>query len=68
MSGNSAALVVTSVIKCVVGIALPFTLVRQALKLIPLPPLYWPMVAAFLLTYATLTHLVKTSFVRRWGT
>jgi hypothetical protein len=66
-SRDSGPLIATSVIICVVGIALPFTPVGQALKFTPLPPLYWPIVAAFLLTYATLTHLVKTWFVRRWG-
>jgi magnesium-transporting ATPase (P-type) len=66
-SRASAALIATSVIICVVGIALPFTPVGQALKFTPLPPLYWPIIAVFLLTYATLTHLVKTWFVRRWG-
>ncbi len=66
-SRASGPLIATSVIICVVGIALPFTLVGQALKFTPLPNLYWPIIAAFLLTYATLTHLVKTWFVRRWG-
>ena len=67
-SRASGPLIATSVIICMVGIALPFTFVGQeALKFTPLPDLYWPIIAAFLLTYATLTHLVKTWFVRRWG-
>jgi Mg2+-importing ATPase len=66
-SRASNALIATSLIICVVGIALPFTPVGQALKFTPLPELYWFIIAAFLLTYATLTHLVKTWFVRRWG-
>jgi len=66
-SRASAALIATSVLICVVGIALPFTPVGQALMFTPLPPLYWPIIASFLLSYAILTHLVKTWFVRRWG-
>ena len=66
-SRASAALITTSVLICVVGIALPFTPVGQALKFTPLPPLYWPIIASCLLSYAILTHLVKTWFVRRWG-
>ena len=66
-SRASAALIATSVLICVVGIALPFTPVGQELKFTPLPPLYWPIIASFLLSYAILTHLVKTWFVRRWG-
>jgi hypothetical protein len=30
------------------------------------PPLCWFIIAALLLSYAILTHLVETWFVRRW--
>jgi len=66
-SRASAALIATSAIICAAGVALPFTAVGQALKFTPLPPLYWPILGGFLLTYAILTQLVKTWFVRRWG-
>ena len=67
-SHASPALIATTVIICAIGIALPFTpVVADALKFTPLPPLYWPIIAGFLLSYAILTHLVKTWFVRRWG-
>ncbi|WP_245276335.1 magnesium-translocating P-type ATPase [Methylocapsa aurea] len=66
-SRASPALIATSLIICAIGVALPYTPLGEALKFTPLPPLYWPIVAAFLLSYATLTHLVKTWFVRRWG-
>jgi P-type Mg2+ transporter len=49
-SRASAALIATSVLICVIGIALPFTLVGQALKFTPLPPLYWPIIASCLLS------------------
>jgi Mg2+-importing ATPase len=66
-SRASPALIMTTIIICVVGIALPFTWVGSALGFTPLPGLYWPLVASMLLCYATLTHLVKSWFVRRWG-
>ena len=66
-SRASPALIATTVIVCGVGITLPFTPIGEALKFTPLPPLYWPIIASFLLSYAILTHLVKTWFVRRWG-
>jgi P-type Mg2+ transporter len=66
-SRASPALIATSLIICAIGIALPFTPIGDALKFTPLPPLYWPIIASFLLSYAILTHLVKTWFVRRWG-
>ena len=63
----SNALITTSIIICVVGIALPFTWAGSALGFVPLPWLYWPLVALMLLAYAALTHLVKVWFTRRWG-
>jgi P-type Mg2+ transporter len=66
-SRASPALIATTVVICVVGIALPFTWAGAALGFVPLPGLYWPLVAGMLLSYAILTHLVKARFVRRWG-
>ena len=60
-------MIATTIIICIVGITLPFTWAGAALGFTPLPPLYWPLVAAMLLSYATLTHLTKLWFVRRWG-
>jgi len=66
-SRASPALIATSIIISLVGIALPFTWAGAALGMTPLPRLFWPLVAATLLSYAILTHLVKQWFVRRWG-
>jgi len=66
-SHASPALIATTIIICVIGIALPFTWAGGALGFVPLPWHYWPLVAAMLLCYAVLTHLVKAWFVRRWG-
>jgi P-type Mg2+ transporter len=66
-SRASSALIATSLLISAVGIFLPYTFVGRTLKFTPLPPLYWFIIAAFLLAYATLTHLVKTWFARRWG-
>jgi Mg2+-importing ATPase len=66
-SHASPALIATTVIICTVGMVLPFTWAGSALGFVPLPWQYWPLVAAMLVTYASLTHLVKVWFVRRWG-
>jgi len=66
-SHASPALIATTVIICTIGVTLPFTWAGSALGFVPLPPLYWPLVGAMLLTYATLTHFVKVWFTRRWG-
>ena len=66
-SRASPALIATSLVICIVGIALPFTWFGGSLGFVPLPALYWPAVIAIIGCYAVLTHIVKTWFVRRWG-
>lgn len=66
-SRASAALITTTIIICCIGIALPFTEAGAALGFTPLPWLYWPLLAAMLITYSLLAHCVKVWFVRRWG-
>jgi Mg2+-importing ATPase len=66
-SRASSALIATTIIICIVGITLPFSWAGTALGFTALPPLYWPLLAAMLVGYATLTHLTKIWFVRRWG-
>jgi hypothetical protein len=57
----------TTIIICAIGIALPYTWFGENLGLTTLPHSYWFIVAGMLLTYATLTHLVKTWFIQKWG-
>ena len=64
---SASSLIATTVIICTIGMTLPFTWAGSALGFVPLPPLYWPLVAAMLVTYAVLTHIVKVWFTRRWG-
>jgi P-type Mg2+ transporter len=66
-SRASPALIATTIVVCLTGMVLPFTWAGATLGFTPLPLLYWPLVAAILLAYAILTHLVKAWFVRRWG-
>ena len=67
-SRASGPLIATSLLICVVGIALPnIPWTREALHFTELPQLYWAFITGFLVSYAILTHIVKTWFVRRWG-
>jgi len=66
-SHGSAALITASLIIAAVGISIPFTWLGTFLGFIPLPPTYWPGLFLILLSYAVLTHLTKTWFVRRFG-
>jgi Mg2+-importing ATPase len=66
-SRASLALTLTTLAVCAIGIALPLTPLGRTLGFVPLPALFWPIVASFLLSYAVLTTLVKSWFIRRWG-
>ena len=66
-SRASAALITTSVIIAVIGVAIPFSWVGPVLGFVQLPPAYWIALCLILPSYAILTHLVKTWFVRRYG-
>lgn len=66
-SRASLPLVATSLGIATAGIALPFTSLGDALGFAPLPWTYWPVLVLILLSYAVLTHLTKTWFVRRFG-
>ena len=46
---------------------LPYSPYAGDLGMVPLPLAYWGWIAVFLVSYATLTHLVKTRFIRRYG-
>ena len=66
-SRASTALIMTTVVICAVGAALPSSGFGSLIGFTPLPWLYWPFILAMLLTYASLTHAVKSWFIRRWG-
>ena len=66
-SRASTPLIMTTIIIVSIGVVIPYTFIGEALGFEPLPMLYWPLVAAMMVAYAVLTHLVKTWFVSRWG-
>jgi P-type Mg2+ transporter len=66
-SRASTPLLVTTVLICAAGAALPHTGLGTLLGFEPLPWQYWPCLAGLIAAYAVLTHLVKTWYVRRWG-
>ena len=66
-SRASVALIATSLIIAAVGIVIPFTWLGAFLGFIPLPPTYWLALVLILPSYAVVTHLMKTWFVRRFG-
>jgi Mg2+-importing ATPase len=50
-----------------IGAWLPYSSFAAALGMVPLPPIYWVWIGAFLFSYALLTHTVKTWFFTHYG-
>jgi P-type Mg2+ transporter len=66
-SRASTALITTTIIIAAIAIALPFSWLGGFLGFVPLPPAYWIALCLILMSYVTLTHFVKTWFIRRFG-
>lgn len=66
-SRASAPLVLTSLIIVAVGAWLTVSPLAGTLGFVPLPPLYWLLLAMILVGYVLLTQVVKTWFMRRFG-
>jgi Mg2+-importing ATPase len=66
-SRASAAVIATSVSIAIIGVILPFTLIGKTLGFVALPQGYWIPLLGILLSYAVLTHLMKSWFSRRFG-
>lgn len=67
-SSASLPLILSSLIIVAIGAWLPSSSLAGALGFVPLPPLYWLLLAGMLLFYLILTQLVKTWFIRRYVT
>jgi Mg2+-importing ATPase len=52
---------------CVLGIGLVYSPLGPKFGFVPLPALYWPLLAALLIAYFILTHTVKMWLHRRFA-
>jgi Mg2+-importing ATPase len=66
-SWASWPLIVTSIVIVAVGALLTVSPLADALGFVPLPPLYWLLLAIILVCYVVLTQLIKSWFYRRFG-
>ena len=66
-SWASWPLIVTSIVIVTVGALLTVSPLADALGFVPLPPLYWLLLAIILACYVVLTQLIKSWFYRRFG-
>jgi P-type Mg2+ transporter len=67
-SRASWPLTVTTLVVMAVACVLPYSPIAAYLGLVPLPVAFWPWMAATMIAYSTLTHWMKTRFIRRYGT
>ncbi|WP_424361271.1 magnesium-translocating P-type ATPase [Methylocystis parvus] len=65
-SRASGPLLLTTIIVCLIGAALPYSPLAPIFGFTPLPLSYWPALACFLVGYAILAHLAKTAFFERF--
>jgi len=63
----SPFLLATTLVVMAAGAALPYTSFAGYFGFVPLPPIYWVWIAGFLFCYATITHVVKVWFHRKYG-
>ena len=66
-SRASWPLIATSIIIVAVGAWLTVSPLANTLGFVPLPPLYWLLLAFMLPCYVILTQVVKTWFYRKYG-
>ena len=66
-SWASWPLILTSIIIVAAGTWLTVSPLADTLGFVPLPPLYWGLLAVILVCYVILTQLVKTWFYRWYG-
>lgn len=66
-SRASLPLTVLTLLVCLTGMVLPYSPLAPLLGFSPLPLAYWPILAAMVLTYVGLTHVMKRWLYRRFG-
>jgi P-type Mg2+ transporter len=64
-SRASWQLTMTTLLIMAVGAWLPYSPMAAALGFVPLPPLFWPLLALTLVCYVGLTQLIKTWLIRK---
>ncbi|MEV8532064.1 magnesium-translocating P-type ATPase [Streptomyces sp. NPDC051211] len=67
-SRASRPVMVMTVLAVLTGLWLPFSPLAGSLGFVALPASYFPWLIGVLLAYCTLTQLVKTRYIRRFGT
>lgn len=66
-SRASAYMIMTTMAVMGVAVFLPYSPLAATLGFVPLPLVFWVWIAAFLVSYSVITHLMKTWFNKKFG-
>jgi Mg2+-importing ATPase len=66
-SRASLSMILTTLLVMTIAIWLPYSSIASLFGLVPLPPVYFSWIAAFLLAYGIMSHAVKTWFFKHFG-
>jgi Mg2+-importing ATPase len=66
-SSASWQVIISTSLVCLIGVALPYSPIGPALGFVPLPSGYWVFLGITIAAYLTLTQLIKSWFVKRFG-
>uniref|UniRef100_UPI00307F1932 magnesium-translocating P-type ATPase n=1 Tax=Ignavibacterium sp. TaxID=2651167 RepID=UPI00307F1932 len=66
-SRASLPMTLTTLLIMLMGAWLPYSPFASTFGFVPLPLIYWLWIIIFLISYATLTHLVKVWFFNKYG-
>ena len=66
-SRASVHMTLTTMVIMAIGAWLPYSPFAADLGMVALPTVYWAWIGGVLVTYATLTHIVKSWFFKRYG-
>jgi Mg2+-importing ATPase len=67
-SRASVLLTLTTLTVVTISVLIPYLPIGRYLDFVPLPGTYWLWISGMMILYATLTHMVKTWFVSKYGT
>lgn len=66
-SRASLPMTLTTLLIMLIGAWLPYSPFAEMFGFVPLPPIYWLWIIIFLILYATITHLIKVWFFKKYG-
>lgn len=66
-SSASHSLIFTTLLICIIGIALPYSFIAASFHLSKPPSEYWIFLSLLLPVYLFITQLTKADFIKRWG-